>query len=206
MLLNKHNLNIAALADKEKSRFTLNAIQVSPERTAETDGHQLVIVSTVKTDAADFPQVPGMEPPVDSFKPFLLPAAEALNIAKALPKKTPIPVLANAAVSAETDVNGHSVIGVTDLENARAFRTQKPEGNFPDIDRVIPNLEGATLTIGFNPALLAKVLKQIESFQQGKFGPPSCTLSFYGPTKAMRIDADGGDDQHLTAVVMPMRI
>src|SRR5215469_8657246 len=99
-MLNRHNLNIAKLAAKEKSRISLQNIYVTPEATIETDGHQLISVTRPPVDKEQFPVKDG-----DSFtavgnehSPFMMSAVDALNIAKALPKKSPIPVILNAAI------------------------------------------------------------------------------------------------------------
>lgn len=212
MLLNRHNLNIAALCSKDPSRFALNAIYITPQATVETDGHQLVSVTLPPgLTAESFPAPPNTPSAVDDWKPFLLPASEALAIAKALPKKSALPVLQCAAVTDETDNNGHSAISVTDLEFARVFRTRKPEGNFPDYGRILPKLEAATFQVSFNAALLVRVLNQVVAFQQGQGNakgghPATVTFSFVDANHAVRLDAKGGEDQRLTAVVMPCKL
>lgn len=205
MLLNKHNLNIAALCSKEESRFTLNSILVTPDATVETDGHQLVKV-TLPPDmkAESFPVREGQSPAVDSWKPFLLPASEALNIAKALPKKTTMPVLKYAAVTEDTDKNGHSSIAVTDLEMARVFNTKKPEGNFPDFERIMPKKEDAEFRIAFNAELLRRVLQQVEAFRSEEHNA-ECVFSFASPSGPLRVDARNGQGQEFTGVIMPLR-
>ncbi|HYT08947.1 MAG TPA: hypothetical protein VEL77_14985 [Rugosimonospora sp.] len=209
MLLNRHNLNIAALCSKEASRFSLQALYVTPQATVETDGHQLVSVTLAPgLQAESFPEPPNTPKAVDEWKPFLLPASEALAIAKALPKKSKIPALECAAVTDETDGHGHSAISVTDLEFARVFRTRKPEGNFPDYERIMPKLKNATFQVAFDAALLVRVLNRIVAFQQGQGNakggnPATVTFSFTDKNHAVRLDAKGGEDQQLTAVVMP---
>lgn len=205
MLLNKHNLNIAALCSKEESRFTLNSILVTPQATVETDGHQLVKVTLPPDMKAEaFPIREGQPPAVDTWKPFLLPASEALNIAKALPKKTTLPILKHAAVTEDTDSNGHSSIAVTDLEMARVFNTKKPEGNFPDFERVIPKKEDAEFRIAFNAELLRRVLQQVEAFRAEQHNT-ECVLSFASPSGPLRIDARNDQGQEFTGVIMPLR-
>ena len=141
-MLNKHNLNLAALASKEMSRFTLNGILVTPTETVETDGHQLCTVSMQKTDTEAVPHPNGVDfAPAADWKPFILPAGEALDIAKAIPKKSTVPICQNAFIGAKTDVNGTAQIAVTNLEQFRVFNPRKLEGNFPDWKRVIPKPE-----------------------------------------------------------------
>jgi hypothetical protein len=212
MLLNKHNLNIAALCSKEESRFTLKAILVTPEASVETDGHQLIKVTLPNLKVESFPDIANKPKPVDTWKPFLLPASEALNIVKALPKKSSIPVLKCAAVTEATDQNGHASILVTDLEMTREFNPKKPEGNFPDYERVMPKDEEVEYRTAFNPELLGRVLKQVQDFisedktvRRGIRHFNGCILSFTKPNGALRIEAKNDEGQTMTAVVMPMR-
>ena len=59
MMLNKNTLQLAQAASKEESKYTLNGILVEPGNVVVTDGHQLIVMSTDKTPAQDFPQVAG---------------------------------------------------------------------------------------------------------------------------------------------------
>lgn len=215
-MLNKHNLSLASLASKETSRFTLNGILVTPTETVETDGHQLCTVSMQKTDTEAVPSPTGVDfAAVADWKPFILPAGEALDIAKALPKKSTIPILQNAFIGSKTDVNGTAQIAVTNLDQFRVFNPRKLEGNFPDWKRVIPKPEEnpPALCVSIDAALLARVLKQVESFR-GDVRQPFCRMYFWGDKKesgvllcnnAIRIDADNDTGQHFTGVVMPGR-
>jgi hypothetical protein len=205
-MLNKHNLAIASLASKEESRFTLNAILVTPECTIETDGHQLVMVTTPKDVPVDsFPQVPGIPPATLDFKPFLLPAAEAQKIAKSLPKKTTIPALLHAGISTPADDSEDNLIFVTDPEAAQSFRIRKVKGNFPDHNRVMPKPDDSRFQIALDARLLRTVLGTLDSFVDSRQNAP-VRFYFKSPNEALRIDADNGETgQHMTAVVMPMR-
>ena len=69
--LNKHNLNIAKLAAKDESRYSLTGIRVSPDETICTDCHQLTPVTTPKVDVEQFPAKDGFKP-TRKFEPFAL--------------------------------------------------------------------------------------------------------------------------------------
>ena len=103
MLLNRSILNLAKLASKEASRYTLQAIAVEKDQAVVTDGHILVTVGNTSPAADDsFPQVAGLEHKTFSEGPMienvLVSRETALAALKALPKKSTIPVLANAAM------------------------------------------------------------------------------------------------------------
>jgi len=210
-MLNRHNLSIAKLAPKDQgSRYELSAVYVHPDYTAETDGKQLMKVSTGSKAASNgagdtFPPIGGMDPPVLNWKPFLLSVRSALEIAKALPRKPPLPILQYAAVSAETDNGEQAVLGVSDLHSGNVFRAPKLGGSFPDLYRVIPDRKKASIRIAVDASLLALVLKQIADMCSRE-GAAYCELSLYGPERAIRIDAKTDEGQDVLAVVMPMRM
>jgi predicted DNA-binding transcriptional regulator AlpA len=205
-LLNAHNLKLASLACKEESRFTLNAILVQPQSTVVTDGHILVEMSTPPgMKAENFPEIPGVGPAAEEWKPFLLPASDALAIARELPKKSNLPILQHAAVAAESPDNFVTVV-TTDLERANPRTIKRPTGNFPDYQRVMPKPEADEYAVTFNPALMADVLKFVADWQGAKRGGYSgtCTLSFSSNRNAVRIDAEH-DGQKLSGAIMPQR-
>lgn len=208
-MLNKHNFEIARLAAKEPSRYTLTAIHVTPQATYETDGHQLIKVTTPKMSAKDFPVIEGASEPTDDFEPFNLPAGAALEIAKAIPKRQSLPVLEHAAIGSASNQNGHAEIQLTDLETPLVLRPNKQDGQFPDAERVIPDKDKAEVVIGFNAQLLRDVLSQFVKFTAGERSH-CVAIRIYpadknGDRDGIRIDA-ATSDQEMTAVVMPHRL
>jgi hypothetical protein len=146
----------------------------------------------------------GVEP-TKEFKPFLLDAGAAIDIARAIPgPRCNMPILQTCVVGKATDANGHAQLAVTDLENARVFTPKKPEGIFPDIDRVIPKGE-PLLSICFSAQYLADLMSQFVSFTKTRGSGTGVTLHFLDHASGVRIEADGGAEQHMTAVLMPMR-
>jgi hypothetical protein len=221
-MLNKYNLQIAALCSREASRFTLNKILVTPDFTAETDGHQLIRVTTPKQfDPETFPEVPGCGKAAKDFKPFLIPSSDALDLIKAIPKKQPIPILDNVAVTLPADPEGDPILVITDLQQNKTYRAAqekdpKRKETFPDFNRVMPKVEKAVFEVHFDCALLGRVMRQIENFNRsGSTGMAPARIRFYDPEvhdghysdSAIRIDAVNDETgQELTAVVMPMRL
>lgn len=219
-MLNKANFLVTEFASKEESRYALTAIQVRPEATVATNGHYLAWISTDSADPQNFPVVEGFEGGQKHFKPFLLDVESAKAIAKALPRKTTIPVLQYAAVH----VNGVTVespdgtktqdqdkgiqsvsLAVTDLERPQVFRPRVPEGQFPKFEQVIPDWEkDVAFEISVDPAYLATIAKSALDFQKGK-AKPILRMKFYTPDKAIRFDATNDNGQGMTVVLMPMR-
>jgi len=212
-MLNKHNLNIAQLCSKEESRFTLQGILVSPEGTVVTDGHVLMKVTLPDMPEDSAPVIDGCTPTAE-FKPFILPKAAALDIAKQIPKSSTIPVIQNVFVGSETDaetVDPKSdepkpvVLGVTDLETPKVFRPKRLTGNFPDYTRVIPKDETAEFAIGMDMKLLSRLVKQLDSFIDNK-SISAATLYFKDEDSAMWIKARNAETgQEAVAIGMPFR-
>lgn len=201
-MLNKAALSIAGLCSKDDSRFTLNALLVSPNECVETDGHQIVRVSMPKDMAPEsFPELKELEGMTyaTDFQPFLLPADQARAIVRALPAKTTIPVLQRAVIA--VDGEGKPAIAVTDLAHVQTWRPRM-KGNFPDWQRVMPKAEQAEMQIAIDARLLKRVLTAIEDFAKDE-KTIAVIFSFYGPNRALRLDVSH-DGQDFTAAVMPM--
>jgi hypothetical protein len=195
-MLNKHNLNVAKFICKDSSRYNLSAIYVKPEATVATNGHYLVWCSSDSVSSKHFPVVPNFAGAQDTFKPFLLDAAKANEIAKAVPKKSKIE---NVAVNVEQNELGETqaTFAVTDLESPQVFSAKSESGQFPNYDTVVPKWENAKFRIALNAAYLAKIAKAFEQFSE----KPSnlVVLSFYGSDEAMRFDGTR-NGQGMTAV------
>lgn len=169
-MLNANNLKVAKIArEDDGSRYTLSAINVTPDYTEATDGHQALRVTTPKTcgEVSDFPEVPGVQP-VNEFPSFLLGKEQAENLLKMLGnKKTPFPILNNIVVGAETCTNGHSVFGLCagkELGNQQRIQFTKPVGQFPNVDNVMPNsTEQPVQTFRINPQMLGNLLLLVAS-------------------------------------------
>jgi hypothetical protein len=203
MLLNKHNLNIAKLASKEASRFTLSGIRITPTETVVTDGHCLMKVSTVAISSEEFPVCQGSGvTPQDDFKPFNLDAAQALKASAQLPKKSTIPVLGCAAVAVNGNPDRPALL-TTDLEQFSTFKAME-SGNYPDYERVIPKAENAPFAIGLDAKLIKAMMEQFIAFIDSK-GSAGITLRFTDERTAVLMEAKSGE-QTMLGVLMPMQI
>ena len=215
--LNAHNLNLAKLAATEASRFTINAMHVSETHTTVTDGHQLTRVDLAKQPVDSAPSITGMKLQ-RKWKPFLLPADTALEAAKALPKKPLLPACSVAWVGEDAD-DKTLRIGVTDLEKPRILQARKPQGNFPDYERVMPKVDTADYQIVLDANLLGRVLDYARKFALDAKGQAPVKLSFWKHRKntvqpekygkwqplAITVEADNRDTgQHMLSVVMPL--
>ena len=212
MLLNRANLAVVEAATKQESRYALNGILCDVDGTTATDGYMLCHVSPPPGSvAANFPTWPGAERPTEPIRRFVLPSDSAREIAKALPKKSTIPILKTAMVCADTNVNGKAAIAVTDLEARRVFQPDKVDGQFPNWQAVIPkhNAESpATLTIALDGDLLERVIKVARALKAeagDTRGPVRLEFSFSDAQSAAKIMAANSEGQELTAVVMPLR-
>jgi hypothetical protein len=174
----------------------------------ETDGHQMVIVTMPKTEASAFPELTGAPIPTNTFEPFVMGAPDAIRIAKLLPLKSTIPVLQHAAIcTGATSETGARTVPVltTDLSSSQTHSVRALDGNFPDYKRVMPKLEETTFKVGFDAKKMKALMAQFESFMKNKTGPLLVDFYFTAENSAVRMEASGGDDQQMTAILMPVR-
>jgi hypothetical protein len=204
-MLNRQNFEIADLASEDEDRISLCGILVSPTGTAVTDGRMAMAVSSVEDNAPSlFANFEGVEV-AESFTPFILDKESALRISKAIPKgDSEVPEAKYAVIDAESENGDTAVISVNDIFRQDIMRVKKISGNFPDIDRVMPDPEKASFTIAFNPDLLADVLKTVARFCKNA-ASTSITMRVFSEREGIRIDA-ASLTQTLRAVVMPLRI
>lgn len=204
MLLSKATLGLAKLASKEASRYTLGGICIEAKQAIVTDGHTLVVLShgTEQHKDAGFPETPGLEHKVLSDGPMteqvMVSRDAALAALKALPKKTTIPVLANAALG----VDGK--LYVNSLDSVRSF-THKLEGKFPNWRAVMP---AASKQVVGQVAMDARKLKALAEYiiDNCDERTPTMRITLYGESDAVRFDARTEAGQDVTALIMPIRM
>ncbi len=206
--LNAHNLTIANLACREVSRFTLNGIHITPTHTEVTDGHLAMRVSLPDIDAASFPL-----DPADNLTPCegnaTLATEHAIALAKALPRKTNLPVLQTVALvqngAIGEDGRPKRYVVSNDLETV----TKKPvmvTGSFPDLSRVMPaSLGSDTLAVvTLDARLLGAICSQVAKMA-GKGAAPLTIQVYSDQLRPVRIDATTEAGQTVEAALMPMR-
>jgi DNA polymerase III sliding clamp (beta) subunit (PCNA family) len=176
---------------------------VTDKETVVTDGYILCRVSHPKGGATvkpeTFPVVEGFAPG-DEFKRVLLHAADAKEIARAIPKKTTIPVLKHAALS----ITGDKIqVAVTDLDTPRVFTPRSVTGQFPNWECVIPKQPPA-FEITVDAHLLLQLARYAAEFCPGDAAP--VRLQFQDADSAVRLDACNNETgQGMTALLMPLR-
>jgi len=203
MLLNRTTLSLAKLASAEESRYTLCAIAIERSLAAVTNGHYLVTVTHASTvgENASYPETPGLEPrDVAENETVLVHRDAALAALKAIPKKSMIPILGNAALGAD------GKLYVNSLDSVQSFKSDV-SGRFPNWRMVMPS--GA---VKFETGVDARYLKRLAEYFIENAGvraeaPVPIRMTFYKDEgTAMRFDGATADGQQITAVLMPLRV
>lgn len=208
VLLNVNNLRLADLCQKEQSRYTLDAIQVTREETVVTNGFYLVRVTLPRVDGT-YPDVEGWPTDSGEWTEALIPRATAIEALKNIPRKQKIPILNNAVVFKDDD--GRVRIGTKGLA-ARNDRSGdlhkmvdgKQAGRFPDWKAVMPK-GTPQFTITLDADLVARLAKNAAEFMaDGR--PKPLRLRFTTADGAVRMDCTPNHEgQQWTAILMPMR-
>ena len=221
-LYSVHNFTLAKFASREENRYTLQAILVTPDETAATNGHYLVRCTTVNSGKTldSYPVVPGVgELGADRF---LLSTASANQIAKNIPRKETIPVLNCAApikpISLNKDATERQVGFVTtDLGSAKPVIERETKGSFPNIDMVMPK---ADEEIAAKVTVSAKYLKELADYFSKLASAQQTdpvTITVYKGSEEFAKKNDGqtdkaiklegkNDDQSAVALLMPLRV
>jgi hypothetical protein len=204
-LMNRNNLSIRAFAAKEKSRYSLRAILATEKETVATDGHILARVSLPALDASNFPTVDGFKP--NGFTRGLIPLEAAKEIESAIPKKSLIPILLTAAITADHVDTGDGEriflkVAATDLDTPKVFTVRQPDGQFPQWERIWPT-EKPAIDICFDATLLATLAAVASKFSDKTLSP--IRLRFYDSASACRFDMVNDDGQEMNGLLMPCR-
>lgn len=197
MLLTKAELDLHKFASKDASRYTLQALCVNSEVTVVTDGHILASVNHDGLKDKDFPVIPGLVPKeFPKGQSMLIPIEAAAQAAKAIPKKTTIPVLTRAALGEDRKLY------VTDLASSASYGDGQPfPGQFPNWEMIIPK-EKPVFQVAADPTLLERIAAYLRHH-----GASSVRLTFYGEDRAIRLDAKMRDDgQQAMFLLMPLRL
>lgn len=202
-MLNVHNLTLATLCCKEESRYTLNGILVTPECTVVTDGHQLTIVDTPAFPAEEQMPLICDKPILRTWKPFILAADHAKELAKAIPKKSFMPVICNAYLLERGEENVTFGIRLSEQDGTgRTLTFPIMAGNFPDYHRVLP--KELPFTVNLSALLLSDLTtfthRMVRTKHRGQI-----SLGIKDNVSAVQMDSLTEDNQRVRAILMPMR-
>ena len=203
MILNRTNLELAAFASDDETRPALRSVHIGRGYTEATDGHVMMRVAIPDLDANEFPSIEGMDC-TSNGKEALIPADAAKTMAKAIPRKSTLPILQNLVWDARDSTDTELKFAVTDLDTVQRFNPRPVEGPYPPVDNVIPK-DNRVFQFSVNASKLAKALafvaKHTEDFQNNRV-----RLTFYGPNRAVRLDAKSKDGQQIIGLVMPLNV
>lgn len=204
-MFTKYNFSIAGLLPKDEEALISSAagLYVSPERTIETDGHQMVIVTAPESQPNLFEQPDGLKE-AEYFTPFLMDRESSLKIAKVIPKRNPdAPENSMVMLDVNTESEVDSTVAITESIRRSIFKSTKIDAaKFPDVDAVIPSAESAIIELRFSPDILIQVLNHFKRFCAED--DSQVIIRLFGKGLGMRIDAESCG-QIITAVVMPLR-
>ncbi len=172
---------IEVVADKEPSRYTLNAVQVDVEhkRVMATNGHILAIV-------------PCEVSPEDHSALMSLETVKAVRAMQKRAKSAPITVTTNNKITAEG--------------NGERIEHEVVTGRFPNVDMVVPKFDGPP-TITLSVDLLYRIAEAVHSNPIGKDNPGSISLWIKDAQSAVLVKSSEDEDKAIGAVgvIMPCR-
>ena len=195
MFLNSSNLK-AHVAASMKGRYALNTIALSKIGTLSSDGHALLLVPYPEVVPEEAPNIAGVSPTPPSEKPTLLAIDDALKAAAMLGKRkrgsNPFAELVQVEVRGD-----EIVLGATDLAASQTMTVRQPEGEFPEVGRVIPDYAGAhAVTLELDQLL--RSLKALRAATKSD----TVTLRFIDDQQAIGVSCTDG----VALLVMPVAV
>lgn len=197
---------VTSHASKTRGAYALNGVLI--ERTATGprvvagDGHRLIAVTWTEPDAAEYPEKPVDLAPRSTTR-TIIPTKDFEAACKAAPKSHR-PIL-NVVALEESSVNGTVRLFSTDLDADRDVTVRTVEGEYPDVDQVIPPAGRAKVTrVAFNPSYMIETCKALLAVSDR--GNVAVTLEIDGPDRPMKLTAKNADGVEAVAVIMPMSL
>ena len=205
LTVHKKELELAKFASTE-NRESIECVRLSESETSVTNGAYAIRAKVKRIPSADFP-TGKIEPPLKNGAEggISLKRSDALALAKTLPKKTRIPVLACALVASD-GINVEAV--TTDLEGAtrRGHEANLGGVGYPVLDKVMPSGE-VRATVCLDVGNLQAVLDAFKLL-----GVPAFKLEVRDSDRAIQMTgrATGQDSVdgmgEVTAILMPTKI
>lgn len=192
---------VVATTPDDSRYIAMNAIQVDPDtqQCIATDGSILIRAASPSVDdAGEFP-----DPNAGVAVNGLLDAAVLLRAAKATPKRSVIPILANVAVTSTTTF----VAGIGS-DRSELTGEDKHDQTFPAWDHVISGPPAGANAFTLRADLLDKLVKVARAQGRGKF---DAHVTFHvvedQVSKSVYVDfGPAGDSPKVDGVVMPFRV
>ena len=189
----------ASFASSDSRRHALCGVLVSADGSlSATDGMRAVRMRPQYSEREREEHPSALPTGHHEPDPVLIPRESALKFpktAKAL--KGRLPLLRAIAVSS----NAESVtLQATNLDSTVRDDFRPSDAQFPSLESVWPTGD-PVLSIGFDPAMFAEVLKALSTLADGHNG--HVRMDFFGPLKPVRVTLSNGAAE---ALVMPMQM
>ena len=214
MFLNQHNLDSIRCASKEDSKEILNGLFISEKETVATDGFQMLIVETPK----DKKEMTELYPVKDdayaiteeALKSCVLPSKSLKDVRKAIPLKSPLPVLRNLYLDASfSNKNGTAKLVANSLDNVQVFQPKKIGGDYPKYENLLPTeqtLKENYTRYTFNGRLLGEMLQTLAKMGgKGGLNVVKLHLPKTDTEKPAYMEVKTEEGQEVRALVMPVR-
>jgi DNA polymerase III sliding clamp (beta) subunit (PCNA family) len=149
MNINSANLKVGIAASTNELRRNIMGIHVTSGYTEATNGHIAARVTMpIQIEADDVPkQCPTLDK--QHITPFIIPSSGVKSLKTFKVKRFPSLNDTLFIDVEKTNLNGQAYFTATDLEQTSAPVITKIEGEYPELDRVMPSDE-PTYRVGFN--------------------------------------------------------
>jgi len=198
MLIDKICTALKDIVSK-KTQGILSRVLVKNDVSVVTDMKILIEVDNPKLDPQKYPYKEGLMNIDD--KSVLLHKDTLTQVEKNIPRKTYIPILANAIICTKKDNNQELNICTTDLTNNQTVVQKIFEEEYPDYLKLYSQ-EKPVFKIRFSIDVLSKLMKIMSKINKEGM----IDLEFYDDEKAVKFESTiSGTQRKIKGLIMPCR-
>jgi DNA polymerase III sliding clamp (beta) subunit (PCNA family) len=205
MIFNKNNLLAYEFCSDDNSRPQIASVLFKRDRTIATDSYCLIeIKNNFNFDPADLPLLPDKSKPLVNFAKagYMIPQKSVKKAMSNLKENKSLPILSNCWFLQPKD-QATSVIVSTDLEQADSVVVRNVEGNYPDINSVMPQDDQVKSKMVIDVKYLKRACDVLAKMSLAK--NDNIELCFIANDKPLMIKAKTKEDQEVKVLIMPIR-
>jgi hypothetical protein len=204
MLIERNALKVAKAASDDPERYAITGVLVQEDGSTIATNGTIVLHYIPPTPDPEF-QYPLLEylnpEEAEPLKPFIMPAKDALELAKAPQVEEGYELLKKyvSLDAALTNRRDTVVVGDTDMLTEHVRKIRKIDAKFPDVRKVLQATRAPVFEVVLSVHLLKKLLDALHAlgFSEGRF-------SFCTPLDPVQVEGhDARTGADFSAAIMP---
>jgi hypothetical protein len=206
MLIERNALKVAKAASDDPERYAITGVLVQEDGSTIATNGTIVLhyIPAAPDPEFQYPLLEYLNPEeAEPLKPFIMPAKDALELAKAPQVEEGYELLKKyvSLDAALTNRRDTVVIGDTDMLTEHVRKIRKIDAKFPDVRALLQPTGVPVFEVVLSVHLLKKLLDSLHALGFG-----DARFSFYGPLKPVQVEGhDPRTGADFAAAIAPMK-